>query len=204
MNAPIQEYEDSGRICSNVDVSARPPHSHDDVTRKASPTMNKLLKITPQEMAKMFDLDQAASQRRILVVDDDPDIRHLMSEVLASSGYAVDVAENGTRAWKALHLKRYDLIVTDYDMPGMTGIQLVSKLRLAGFQLPVILASGSPPPDLIIRKTAADTVVMLPKPFTLGELTRLVEELLPESGAKNAASLEGGFMESLQETTPRF
>ena len=152
----------------------------------------------------MFDLEQPGIRPRIMVVDDDPDIRHLMSEVLAGSGYSVDVAENGTRAWKALHLKRYDLLLTDHEMPGMTGLQLVNKLRLAGFQFPVIVASGTPPVDMAVRNSALESVMMLPKPFTLGELIRLVKELLPESGAGSAACLAETLPGAWQQTTPRF
>jgi DNA-binding response OmpR family regulator len=173
-------------------------------TNHSQPSMNTLLKVTPQEMAEMFDLEQPSSRRRIMVVDDDPDIRHLMSEVLAGSGYSVDVAENGTRAWKALHLKQYDLLLTDHEMPGMTGMQLVNKLRLAGFQFPVIVASGSPPVDLTVRNSVLASVIMLPKPFTLGELIRLIKELLPESASSSAACLAETFPESWQLTNPRF
>lgn len=174
-----------------------------DVTNHSQPSMNTLLKVTPQEMAAMFDLEQPTSRRRIMVVDDDPDIRHLMSEVLAGSGYTVDVAENGTRAWKALHLKQYDLLLTDHEMPGMTGLQLVSKLRLAGFQFPVIMASGSPPVDTTVRNPVMASVTILPKPFALGELIRLVKELLPESASGTACVAET-FPEVWQLSTPRF
>lgn len=152
----------------------------------------------------MFGLDQSAIRRRILVVDDDPDIRHLMAEVLLGTGYAVEVAENGVRAWNALHLHRFDLVVTDQEMPGMTGTQLVSKLRLAGFHMPVILASGGPPVDLMVRNASSAPVVMLPKPFTLGELLRMVGELLPASDASTAACREEMFSDPWQESFPRF
>lgn len=175
-----------------------------DFTNHSQPSMNTLLKVSPQEMAEMFNLEQPSSRRRIMVVDDDPDIRHLMSEVLAGSGYAVDVAENGTRAWKALHLKQYDLLLTDHDMPGMTGLQLVNKLRLAGFKFPVIVASGSPPVDLTVRDSVLASVVMLPKPFTLGELIRIIKELLPESTSSAGTCAAETFPESWQQSTPRF
>ena len=58
----------------------------------------------------------------ILVVDDDGDIRHLNSEVLACSGYKVDVAADGALGWDALQLNSYDLLLTDHDMPNLTGV----------------------------------------------------------------------------------
>lgn len=200
MNSPRQNF-DGGQVSSDEPVCSSVARA--DFTNHSQPSMNTLLKVTPQEMAEMFDLEQPSSRRRIMVVDDDPDIRHLMSEVLAGSGYVVDVAENATRAWKALHLKQYDLLLTDHEMPGMTGLQLVNKLRLAGFQLPVIVASGSLPVDLTVRNSVLASVTMLAKPFTLGELIRIVKGLLPES-ASSAASLAETFPESWQLTTPRF
>jgi len=199
MNSSRQDC--NGRVFSDEPV--RSSFIHADFANHSQPSMNTLLKVTPQEMAKMFDLEQPIFRRRIMVVDDDPDIRHLMSEVLAGSGYVVDVAENGTRAWKALHLKQYDLLLTDHEMPGMTGLQLVNKLRLAGFQFPVIVASGSPPVDCAVRNSVLSSVVMLPKPFTLGELLRIVKELLPES-ASSTACLAETISDSWQLTTPRF
>lgn len=200
MNLPDQDY-DARRIVA--DAVTQPVAAPDNV-RNPQPVMTKLLKISTREMADMFGLDDSASRRSILVVDDEPDMRHLMSEVLANSGYMVEVADSGTRAWKALHLKRFDLIVTDQEMPGMTGTQLVSKLRLAGFQMPVILASGSPPLDLAGRTSCAAQVTLLPKPFTLGELIKLVKELAPEVNAAVAAQGEDSFAETWPESFRRF
>ena len=67
------------------------------------------------------------SRRRILVVDDDSDIRFLNAEVLKQSGYEADTAEDGEAAWKTLHAvsydaSSYDLLITDHDMPRLTGL----------------------------------------------------------------------------------
>jgi CheY-like chemotaxis protein len=200
MNSSRQDCH-AGQFFSNEPTGSSPARG--DFTNHSQPSMNTLLKVTAQEMAEMFDLEPPSSRRRIMVVDDDPDIRHLMSEVLAGAGYVVDVAENGTRAWKALHLKQYDLLLTDHEMPGMTGLQLVNKLRLAGFQFPVIVASGSLPVESAVRTSVPSSVVMLAKPFTLGELIRIVKELLPGSTSSTACLAEA-FPESWQLTSPRF
>lgn len=115
--------------------------------------------------------------RRIMVVDDDFAMRQLIIEGLSDAGYDVDDAENGVRAWKAIHLKDYDLMITDNSMPEMTGIQLIQKLRSAGFELPVILASGSVPADLKDKTPDLKVSAVLPKPFVLGELIQVVKEL---------------------------
>src|SRR6185436_5976774 len=78
--------------------------------------------------------------QRILVVDDDVGLRQLGTEVLIRHGYQVDAAADHTAGWKALQARAYDLLITDRDMPRLSGLQLVKKLRAARMALPVILA----------------------------------------------------------------
>ena len=59
----------------------------------------------------------------------DPAIRRLNAEMLFHSGYQVDAAEDGQAAWAALQLHNYDLVVTDNNMPKMTGVELIKKLQ---------------------------------------------------------------------------
>src|SRR5579859_935677 len=88
-------------------------------------------------------LEPASSPpRRILVVDDDADIRQLSTDVLIQHGYHVDAAEDGAAAWEALQLKRYDLLVTDNEMPKLSGVELLEKLHAARMALPIIMATG--------------------------------------------------------------
>ena len=100
-------------------------------------------------------------------------------EALTAFGYEVDDAENGERAWKALHVKPYDLLITDHEMPHMTGLHLMEKLRAAGFELPIIFASGSLYAELMAKIPQLRLVTLLPKPFTLEELIQTVKRLLP-------------------------
>jgi len=117
----------------------------------------------------------------IMVVEDDVQLRDLSTEALARAGFQVDFAENGVRAWKALHLKRYDLLITDNYMPKMTGLQLVRKLRSAGIELPVVLASGSQLEDTVLMDAMLNFAAVIPKPFTLGQLIATVKKVLVTS-----------------------
>src|ERR1700720_4218278 len=76
---------------------------------------------------------------RILVVDDDIAIRQLSAEVLIRSGYEVDAAADGAAAWRALNSDSYDLLITDPNVPELTGVELLKKLRAARMSLPVIM-----------------------------------------------------------------
>src|SRR5690349_14286804 len=66
---------------------------------------------------------------RILVVDDDATTRQLNCLLLSRIGYDVDAAENGEQAWHALLATGYDLLITDHNMPLLTGLELVARAR---------------------------------------------------------------------------
>jgi|SRR5665213_735514 len=115
---------------------------------------------------------------RILVVDDEPDIRRLTSQALIGSGFHVDAAEDGAVAWETLQLNNYDLLITDHNMPKLTGVELVRKLRSARMALPVILATGKLPVELLSKNPSLQLAAMLPKPFSFEELLGTVKEVL--------------------------
>lgn len=121
---------------------------------------------------------QPEPRPRILVVEDDDDIRRLNTEVLSQHGYQVDAAEDGAVAWAALQADRYDLMVTDNAMPKVTGIELLKKLRAARMTLPVIMAAGTIPMAEFLRDPCLQPAATLLKPYTLDELVGTVREVL--------------------------
>lgn len=137
-----------------------------------------------EEMASAPVQCQTSPPRRILVVQDEPDIRRLNVEVLESSGYAVDTAEDGMAGWKALHAVRhapesYALLITDHDMPGLSGLALVKKARAARMALPVIMATGKlPKEDLFTRYPWLHPAAALVKPYSIEQLLGTVENVL--------------------------
>ena len=116
--------------------------------------------------------------QRILVVDDDDDIRRLNTEVLSGSGFKVDAAADGAIAWDTLKLNSYDLLVTDHQMPEITGIELLQKLRAARMALPVILVSGTMPIKELNRHPWLQVDATLLKPYTPHELLATVKKVL--------------------------
>lgn len=125
---------------------------------------------------------QTSTPQRILVVEDDVDIRQLNSDVLRESGYHVDIAGDGMVAWQALQNDQYDLLITDNHMPMMTGLELISKLRSEDMKLPVILVSGTMPTEELRQQPWLEIQATLLKPYTLGELFILVKEVLCAHG----------------------
>jgi len=118
------------------------------------------------------------SSHRILVVDDDRDIRQFSVDVLADSGYDVEGAKDGAAGWKALQAKNYDLVITDNKMPRMTGIEMIEKLRDAYMTLPVIMATRFLPADEFARKPWLKPDAMLERPFSNDALLAAVKKIL--------------------------
>ena len=125
--------------------------------------------------------------RRILVVEDEPEIRRLNAKVLKDSGYEVDTAKDGMTGWYALHAgchapDSYDLLITDYNLPGLTGLDLINRLRDAHMSLPVIMASGTLPMEKLMNPDHwLQPVVTLPKPYSPEQLLGTVEAVLRTS-----------------------
>lgn len=129
-----------------------------------------------------------ATQRpkRILLVDHDTDIRQLEAEVLIRHGYQVDAAADTTTGWKALQAKTYDLLITDLDMPGLSGLKLVKRLRAARMALPVILASGTLTPAELNRTPWLHLSGALLKPVSPDQLLQTVQAVLCPLGHTGA------------------
>lgn len=118
-----------------------------------------------------------ATSNRILLVDDDINIRLLSADLLFHSGYQVDTAGDGESGWEALQTRNYNLLITDNQMPKVSGLELVKKLRSARMALPVILASGAMPEELN-RLPWLQLAATLWKPFTPDELLGTVNRVL--------------------------
>jgi DNA-binding response OmpR family regulator len=128
--------------------------------------------------------------RRILVVDDEPLICQLYTEILIAAGYAVDAVEDGAVAWDAIQLNSYDLLITDHEMPNVTGIELLKKLEANHVVLPVIMVSGTMPTAELERYPLLRLDAALRKPFNIIELTDMVKKVLHETdNVANSAQL---------------
>lgn len=122
--------------------------------------------------------DREGQPPHILVVDDDGDIRRLWARALIRSGYKVDTAEDGATGWQAIDARTYSLLITDDDMPKLSGIDLVKKIRSAGMDLPVVLASVANPMEKVNQDPSLQLAAVLPKVCTHLELLNAVKEAL--------------------------
>src|SRR5262249_49438110 len=85
------------------------------------------------------------TERRVLVVDDDPVVRRVLCSMLRTAGYDAVPAADGQEAWDTLSQDAFDIVVTDRSMPGMGGIALLRAIRQspAHATLPVVMLTGS-------------------------------------------------------------
>jgi len=114
---------------------------------------------------------------RILVVDDEPLLRRLLLTALEARGHAVDVCSDGEEALEKFEKGRYDLVVTDFRMPRMTGVELIQNLLRRPTRVPVVLTSSDTLEEMKIP-SPLEGVEFLQKPFGLSELFSAVQRAL--------------------------
>ncbi len=117
----------------------------------------------------------------ILFVDDEIYLADVGREMLEDYGYCVDIMTSSRKAfeWFEKNPDRYDLLITDYTMPEMTGDQLVEKIHLLRPQLPVIMCTGIELSSVISKMIRISKILM--KPFDMEELIKTVREVLVKS-----------------------
>ncbi|MFV2061215.1 MAG: sigma-54-dependent transcriptional regulator [Gammaproteobacteria bacterium] len=121
----------------------------------------------------------------ILVVDDEPDIRNLLKEILEDEGYDVGVAENGKEARKSKQRQRPDLVLLDIWMPDVDGITLLKEWSEAGvLPMPVIMMSGHGTVETAVEATRLGAYDFIEKPLSLAKLLLTVEHALESDSLK--------------------
>src|SRR5690242_20400044 len=119
----------------------------------------------------------SAPMRRVLVVDDDDDIRLLLEVLLHGAGYAVETAQDGRVALRTFHAKPCDLVILDLSMPELDGFETLERIRDLSDVPVILLTARSGEIDKVrgFRAGADDYVV---KPFGRKELLMRIEALL--------------------------
>jgi len=113
--------------------------------------------------------------QRILVVDADRDFRVLYADALSDPGVQVDLAEDGAAGWQALQTRDYSLLITENDLPNLTGVQLITKLRAAKMALPVVMAAARLPVHDLAQNPSLQLAATLAKPFAIDVLRATVK-----------------------------
>lgn len=118
---------------------------------------------------------------RILVIDDEPDVRDILKTLLEESGYDVDLAAEGSEGLQRHQEKAADLVITDLHMPGLNGVETIKRFRDDFGDVKLIAVSGAD--TYMVQKNleasrvnGADLTLM--KPFNLAELLAAIDNLL--------------------------
>ena len=116
---------------------------------------------------------------KILVIDDDPSIRSLVSDVLEIEGYEVETAEDGFAGLRAIEAQRPDCVVLDVMMPGLDGHGVLQRIRSAdgGPDLPVVMLTAAADDAQAWRAWTEGVDYFLAKPFDPDELLRYLDYL---------------------------
>jgi CheY-like chemotaxis protein len=128
-------------------------------------------------------------KKAVLIVDDDETIRTVLAMLLEELECGVESADGVLQAIGMVDGKRYDLIFTDYEMPGMNGLELIRILREKSPHSVVVLMTGSASGDLLHDSNADG---YLQKPFTADELRMSLSRALRRAGRDDGAGMEGG------------
>ncbi|NUQ01132.1 MAG: response regulator [Armatimonadetes bacterium] len=127
--------------------------------------------------------ESAARGARILLVEDEPGLRALARRVLETYGYQVVMAADAEEALVAAASEpAFDLLLTDVVMPGLNGRELAERLCSRFADLRVLYMSGYAESTIAKEGLLPGGVVLLPKPFGIGDLVRMVRHVLDSEG----------------------
>ena len=118
---------------------------------------------------------------RILVVEDEPLIRQLLLTALGGRGHKVETCANGAEGLETLRSGAFDVLITDFRMPKMTGIELIEKLRASKAKIATILMSSNTLDELALTGKDLEGIHFLRKPFGINELYASVQRALKSS-----------------------
>lgn len=125
--------------------------------------------------------------KRVLVAEDNVVLGDVIQFNLQRSGFAVTLARNGTEAWRLVETHPFDILVTDYEMPGIDGGELCNRVRnerkLDSMRIVMCSAKGLElDREEIMARLSIEAILY--KPFSIRELTTLLESLARNSGSR--------------------
>ncbi len=124
---------------------------------------------------------------RILIIDDEATIRSSLQEALTLDGYEVEVAEAGEAGLALCHGNKFDLLITDLRLPGVSGLEILGALRNQGNQIPVIMMTAYGDMDTALEAMRGGAYDFIPKPFKLTAIKKQVKAALRATAVEDPA-----------------
>ena len=119
---------------------------------------------------------------RILVVDDELSMREFLSILLEREGYQVDVADSAQDALRMIETSLFDLVISDVQMPGLTGIELLSKIKAVSADTVVLMITAFSTAEQAVEAMKLGAYDYIPKPFKIDEVKLLIKHALEKQG----------------------
>jgi len=149
-------------------------------------TQHRSRRARASQVRQSYDADAAAELSEsddepaplAVVVDDEPLIRQLVSTVLRRKGWTVIEAADGSMALSVVGAGPVDLLVTDYEMPFISGLRLAEQMRELDDELPVLMVSGRPDVARKLRSLKGPRTAFMSKPFPVEELVASIGSIV--------------------------
>jgi DNA-binding response OmpR family regulator len=116
--------------------------------------------------------------KRILVIEDDREMRSLLKDFIEDEGYEVDSVEDGSEAFRKLARETFDLMITDIRMPGLSGLEILPGLKKLLPQAPIIVITAFGSEEVYRRVLERGANAYLEKPIHLEELRILIQKMI--------------------------
>ena len=126
---------------------------------------------------------------RLLLVEDEKKVSELVARALRAERYAVDVADDGSRGWELARSFDYDLIILDLMLPGISGAELLRRVRGANQRVPILILTARDATEEKVQNFEAGADDYLTKPFAVAELIMRVKALLRRGPVARASVL---------------
>lgn len=128
-----------------------------------------------------FSMESSKNSRsvpRILIIEDDEEMRSLLKDLLEDEGYQADSANNGSEAFRKLAREHFDLVITDIRMPGLTGLDILPGIRRLQAGIPIIVITAFGSEEVHRRALERGATTYLEKPVHIHQLRELIHQMI--------------------------
>ncbi len=181
-------FEEALNVFSGLNIRQVADKLGIKILEEESPTSYSMKAIIPKRFASKKSLNDSKSPEfkirgfNIMIVEDEKYLRDILFELFDKMGNRVSVFENGKDALKAYMENPFDLVITDYDIEGITGIELAAKIKDLDDNTSTILLSGWMLNNLETYHNIID--IFIPKPFKLDELILQISKIMSDKKIK--------------------
>jgi diguanylate cyclase (GGDEF)-like protein len=147
---------------------------------------------SPQLAAQhVLEKDESHTPSRLLVIDDDQDVRLLLKDLLEESDYEVHSASCGEEALRMIRVSTYDIIITDLRLTGMHGLEVIKEVKAIDAGIDVVVMTGYASVNSAVESMKAGAVDYITKPFNSDQIRMVVKKNLERRDYKVLSSIDG-------------